>query len=177
MTATMRPEDVPDDLANAAVTAWFGINDKAWGLEGLHRVMRICLAATLPEHERMVVERIACQPPGSVVISEAEYAALTDGLDEIERRIRAKVSDEIFAVRASLPVATIDDQIYRTALVLAARVAIAGPTQASQATGDAHIPERGRGEGSGEREASQGRSEARGETEAPTTTHPEETRS
>jgi hypothetical protein len=127
MTDTMRPEDVLADLANAAVTAWFNINDKNWGLEGLHRVMRICLAATMPSYEALV---------------------------------RAKVPAEILAERDNLPEASVDDRIFRTAMILASRVATVGPTRAPQVTGGAQNPEREHGEGSGDSEASQRRSEA-----------------
>ncbi len=79
---------------------------------------------------------------------------------EIEREVRAMVSAEILAERASLPATTIDEQIFQTGMVLAARVATVGPTRAPRSTGDAHNPGREHGEGSGGYEASQGRSGA-----------------
>ena len=84
-----------------------------------------------------------------------------------EGMVRAKVSAEILAARDSLPAVTIDDRIYRTAMVLAARVATSGPTRAPQATGGAHTPERRHGEGPDEGKPSQRRSEAQDEEARP----------
>jgi len=80
MTETMRPEGVPDALVESGAAA-----HERWHLDhqtdpdldiywSTHRAwVQATLAAVLPEHERMVIDRIACQPPGSVVISDGQY--------------------------------------------------------------------------------------------------------
>ena len=53
---------------------------------------RAALAAFAERHEQMVLERVACQPPGVAVLTEEDLATHDA---EIERRVRAKVAEEV----------------------------------------------------------------------------------
>lgn len=57
----MKPEDVPDDLADDAVDAWHEAPRNEHGLVILDDHMRYVLAAVLPAHERRVREQVAAE--------------------------------------------------------------------------------------------------------------------
>lgn len=135
----MKPEDVPESLVDDAVDGWHNAPHDENGAHTvlLDDVMRHVLAAVLPAHERMVIGRVACQPPGSVVISDAEYDALTAGLDVIEHRIRAKVSAEILAARGTdsrFPSgwASTRDRDHAAAIALSVKPETTHPTKENQ---------------------------------------------
>lgn len=89
---TMRPEDVavPVELCEMFPKE---LKEVGGGFPLLH-----ALAAVLPAHRAMVLEAVACQPPGVAVLTEEDLAARDA---EIEQRVRAKVAEEIEQRRPS----------------------------------------------------------------------------
>jgi len=95
----MRPEDVPTELAVTLGEALYDDAHENCGEDGCYggdrasyiKQARWFLADLLPAHEAMVLEKVACQPPGVAVLTEEDLAARDA---EVEQRVRAKVAEE-----------------------------------------------------------------------------------
>lgn len=93
----MLPEQVPAELVDSAM-ARREVGTVVWPHE-----LRAILAAVLPAHRAMVLESVACQPPGVAVLTEEDLAARDA---EIEQRVRAKVAEQILTVQVRVEDAT-----------------------------------------------------------------------
>jgi hypothetical protein len=98
---TTLPADVPEELVQLMVDAEF---DAAPGCSALTSY-RTVLAAVLPVHRQMVIDQIACQPPGTIVMTDAELAERDAA---IRQQVRAEVADEIEAYALKLRDAAVD---------------------------------------------------------------------
>jgi hypothetical protein len=98
----MTPEDVPAELLELGTGAheqWFidhNKNDEVMYWKSHESWTGAVLAAVLPAHRALVLESVACQPPATVVMTDAELAERDAA---IRQQVRAKVAEEIRAAR------------------------------------------------------------------------------
>ncbi len=95
---TMKPEDVPDDLADNAVDAWHEAPRNEHGLVILDDHMRYVLAAVLPAHAAQVRERVA-----------AETRAAAQAIEDSRGETRDPLAEEIWQTCRQEFYATCDD--------------------------------------------------------------------
>lgn len=149
MTEPTEIDGVPEELRAVARAVFSGQPPRPDGTLLLDsgrnpwRALDDALAAVLPTYREMVL-REATKQDWEAKLSDlaeesirANFTTMIEKLadermaslaDLIRADTRPKVSAEIIAERDSLPDVTIDDRIYRTAMVLAARIALNGPT-------------------------------------------------
>lgn len=83
---TMKPEDVPDDLADNAVDAWHEApRDEHGNRPLLDDLMRHILTAVLPTHTRRVREQVAADIDAERAGGTEHWAAAMDHAARIAR--------------------------------------------------------------------------------------------